>query len=164
MFPVPVAVDLAMDRRMDRHRARGQMSSGPSPRPLHRRPTPGTAISGEVKEDETGWHEVRLSIPIHGTEGYGTFQIISRATNRTLEVWVAASVCDVPLRLHRWLGVWFHLNDYYPRFPPFVCLTSKAFVDSFLVIDSKRSKMTSSLTFAGFGSNCVDECGAGSSP
>jgi YD repeat-containing protein len=29
-------------------------------------------ITGEVKQDETGWHEVQLNIPIHGPKGDGT--------------------------------------------------------------------------------------------
>jgi YD repeat-containing protein len=32
-------------------------------------------IIGAVKQDETGWHEVKLSIPIHGPKGDGTAQI-----------------------------------------------------------------------------------------
>jgi YD repeat-containing protein len=33
------------------------------------------AISGSVKQDETGWREVRLTIPISGPKGEGTAQI-----------------------------------------------------------------------------------------
>lgn len=32
-------------------------------------------ITGQVREDETGWHEVNLSIPIHGPKGDATVQI-----------------------------------------------------------------------------------------
>src|ERR1700723_2270744 len=32
-------------------------------------------ITGEVKQDETGWHEVRLIIPVHGPKGDATVRV-----------------------------------------------------------------------------------------
>jgi YD repeat-containing protein len=51
-------------------------------------------ILGQVKKDETGWHEVRLSIPVHGPKADGVAQISGGRENgpwkfTTLEVVVA---------------------------------------------------------------------------
>jgi YD repeat-containing protein len=48
-------------------------------------------VAGEVKQDETGWHEVMLSIPVHGPKGDGTFRVSGGRENgswkfTTLEV------------------------------------------------------------------------------
>lgn len=49
------------------------------------------SVRGQVREDETGWHEVQLSIPIHGPKGDATLHISGgRGTGRwqftTIEV------------------------------------------------------------------------------
>ena len=47
--------------------------------------TIGTGLQGEIKQDETGWTEAHLTIPVRGPDGYGTAHVVG---GRTKGPWV----------------------------------------------------------------------------